>query len=248
MLTAITVAAALIFGDTRHTANQPFNVLGGSGSSGLFPRTAEQTANMAKYGDRLRDYCAAADPICAGGEVVDDHLNYFDVYTDDAAAWVREKVEAFAGDEPDETTTTEPKTTTTRPSSTSTAVTTTSEEESETETTEASSTSTPTSTEEDDEDDEETSTSTTARSTTSTSGADETTVTETETTTDTAEVTTSDAPETTAGEESTAASTTDPAEETTGSEGGGEGGAGMLRLDGALMFAIAVGSAMYMTM
>lgn len=88
------IVAALIFGDTRHTANQPYNVLSGAGAAGLFPRTAAMLANLVTYGDALHNYCVKEDPICAGGDVVADHLNYFDVYSDMAAAWVHERVNA----------------------------------------------------------------------------------------------------------------------------------------------------------
>ena len=64
----------------------------GSGSDGIFPRPGDQLANLNKYGDALRDYCVSTDPICAGGDVVDDHLNYFNVFTQDVASWVQERV------------------------------------------------------------------------------------------------------------------------------------------------------------
>ena len=76
----------------RHTAGQSFNVESGSGSDGIFPRPGDQLANLNKYGDALRDYCVSTDPICAGGDVVDDHLNYFNVFTQDVASWVQERV------------------------------------------------------------------------------------------------------------------------------------------------------------
>lgn len=232
----ITVAAALIFGDTRHTANQPFNVLGGSGSNGLFPRTEEQTTNMAKYGDRLRDYCAEKDPICAGGTVVNDHLNYFDVYSDDAAAWVKERVEA-AGDGSDKTTTssTASKTTTTTTTERSSTAT----EANDTTTTEAES-STETTTEDTTTSDEET--SSTAFTTSSASTFSE----ETTTSSSADQTTTSSAADetTTSGDVTTSTGTGSPAETTTG--GDGEGAAGVLRLDATLMLTIALGAAMYL--
>lgn len=224
----ITVAAAMIFGDTRHTANQPFNVLSGSGSNGLFPRTEEQTANMAKYGDRLQDYCAGDDPICAGGDVVDDHLNYFDVYSNDVAVWVRERVEAAGGGEPDETTTSKaPTSTTTTERSTTTTTATETEESSAETTTEGTSTS----------EEEETSTS-------STTTSDETT------TSDVSDETTSSgaAEETTESEDATTSSAAESAAETTAAEDGGdgEGTAGVLQVNAGLTLAIALGGMVYM--
>lgn len=228
MLT-ITVAAALIFGDTRHTANQPFNVLSGSGSDGLFPRTEEQTTNMAKYGDRLRDYCAGDDPICAGGDVVADHLNYFDVYSNDAAAWVKERVEA-AGDGSDKTTTSSSASKTTTTTTTDRSSTT--AEANDTTTTEAES-STETTTEDATTSDEETSSTSLSTSSASTSSEETTT--------------SSSADETiTSGDVTTSTGTGSPAETTTGAGGDGEGAAGMLRLDAALMLTLALGAAMYL--
>ncbi|KPM37318.1 hypothetical protein AK830_g9226 [Neonectria ditissima] len=92
------IVAAMVFGDTRHTADQPYNVLTGVGKDGLFPRTSEMLTNLAKYGDALHSYCVETDPICAQGDVVETHLNYFDVYSDTAAEWVHERVKAAGGD------------------------------------------------------------------------------------------------------------------------------------------------------
>lgn len=91
-LTTLPVVAALIFGDVRHTSGQSFNVESGANSQGIFPRPGDQLANLNKYGDVLRNYCVSTDPICAGGDVVDTHLNYFDVFTDEVASWVQERI------------------------------------------------------------------------------------------------------------------------------------------------------------
>ncbi|UPL04270.1 hypothetical protein LCI18_015204 [Fusarium solani-melongenae] len=107
------IVAAMIFGDTRHTANQPYNVLSGAGKDGLFPRPGDQLANLAKYGDVLHNYCVDTDPICAQGDVVETHLNYFDVFTDDVAGWVKERVNAAEDDGKSSSTTASTKTTTT---------------------------------------------------------------------------------------------------------------------------------------
>jgi cobalamin biosynthesis Mg chelatase CobN len=87
----------MLFGDTRHTADQPYNVLSGVSKNGLFPRPADQLANLASYGDVLNAYCVATDPICAQGKDVKTHLNYFDVFTDEAADWVKERVKKAGG-------------------------------------------------------------------------------------------------------------------------------------------------------
>ncbi|KAF4450659.1 hypothetical protein F53441_6320 [Fusarium austroafricanum] len=88
------IYAAMVFGDTRHTQNQPFNVLSGADKNGLFPRPAGQLSNLAAYGNVFRNYCVKTDPICAQGKDVETHLNYFDVFTDEVAEWVKEKVKA----------------------------------------------------------------------------------------------------------------------------------------------------------
>ncbi|KAL3421697.1 Acetylxylan esterase 6 [Phlyctema vagabunda] len=86
------IVAALAFGDDRHTANQSYNVESGSALQGFFPRSAIELEPLEKYAGVLRSYCAAGDPICANGDVVAEHLNYFEKYTDDAAAWVKKMV------------------------------------------------------------------------------------------------------------------------------------------------------------
>ncbi|KAK5738351.1 hypothetical protein LTR17_006070 [Elasticomyces elasticus] len=40
----------------------------------------------------LRSYCAAADPVCAGGDDITYHLNYFELYSDEASDWIVGKV------------------------------------------------------------------------------------------------------------------------------------------------------------
>ncbi|KAL2436327.1 hypothetical protein ABEF95_008406 [Exophiala dermatitidis] len=89
------IVAALVFGDTRHVAGQPYNVESGAGATGLFPRSAEQLTTLNRFSSVLRSYCVATDPICAasyGSEDATTHLTYFDVYTDAAAGWVKEMV------------------------------------------------------------------------------------------------------------------------------------------------------------
>jgi hypothetical protein len=61
-----------------------------------YPRPADELARLNAYAGVLRNYCAAGDPICAGGDNVTQHLNYFDLYTDSAASWVVSKVDAAA--------------------------------------------------------------------------------------------------------------------------------------------------------
>ncbi|KAK1531457.1 cutinase [Colletotrichum paranaense] len=86
------LAAVLIFGDTRHTASQPYNYLSGAPDNGLFPRPENQLAGMRAFSSVMRSYCVESDPICAGGDTAANHLNYFDVYSSDAGKWVQEMV------------------------------------------------------------------------------------------------------------------------------------------------------------
>ena len=86
------IGAALLWGNVMHTANQPYNVLDGA-SLQKNPRSADDLARLGRYAPLLRDYCAAGDPVCAGGAVVADHLNYFELYTDEASSWVVSKID-----------------------------------------------------------------------------------------------------------------------------------------------------------
>lgn len=89
------VAAALLWGDVQHTANQPYNVLDGADKQAN-GRSPDDLARLNRYSSVLRAYCAAGDPVCAGGDVVADHLNYFELYTDEASSWVISKLDATA--------------------------------------------------------------------------------------------------------------------------------------------------------
>jgi hypothetical protein len=88
------VKAALLWGDVKHTANQAYNVLDGA-SKGPWGRTGANLARLNAYSSVLRSYCAAGDPVCAGGNNVDEHLNYFELYTDEASSWVVGKLTPF---------------------------------------------------------------------------------------------------------------------------------------------------------
>jgi hypothetical protein len=71
------VAAALIFGDNRHVADQPYNVLSGAGINADNPRFPESLANMNKFSDKIRSWCDETDPVCAatgpGPFIVENH-------------------------------------------------------------------------------------------------------------------------------------------------------------------------------
>lgn len=87
------VAAALLFGDNRHVADQSYNVLSGANASADNPRSGVQLERLNAFAGVLRSYCVSTDPVCApeGGSDfdVETHLNYFDLYSDDAAGWVK---------------------------------------------------------------------------------------------------------------------------------------------------------------
>lgn len=89
------IGAALLWGDVMHTANQPYNVLDGADKQAN-PRSADDLARLNRYAGVLRSYCAAGDPVCAGGNVVADHLNYFELYTDASSSWVVSKIDNTA--------------------------------------------------------------------------------------------------------------------------------------------------------
>ncbi|KAK5715087.1 hypothetical protein LTR15_010503 [Elasticomyces elasticus] len=87
------VAAVIIFGDTRHTKNQPYNYGNGSNLDGWFPRPASQLAAIEPWTNITRDWCVSTDPICAANQtfsLVSTHLGYYNDYSDEAAAWLKE--------------------------------------------------------------------------------------------------------------------------------------------------------------
>ncbi|KAH6706558.1 cutinase, partial [Leptodontidium sp. MPI-SDFR-AT-0119] len=90
------ISAVLIWASTRHTASQPYNVFTGANGQGLFPRPENQLAAMAQFTSVLHDYCVSTDPICAGGKEGPTHLNYFDLYSDVAAEWVKSQLSSAA--------------------------------------------------------------------------------------------------------------------------------------------------------
>ena len=90
------VIAILTFGDKRHTAFQPYNIETGANSQGKYPRPADQLAGLSAFGSVYHDYCVITDPLCALGNVAATHLNYFDIFSDDAATWVISQVSSGA--------------------------------------------------------------------------------------------------------------------------------------------------------
>ncbi|EAT90113.2 hypothetical protein SNOG_01901 [Parastagonospora nodorum SN15] len=89
------IAAALLWGDVMHVANQPYNVLDGA-SLQKDGRSSDSLARLNTYAPILRSYCAKGDPICANGDDVSKHLSYFELYTDDASTWAVGKLNEAA--------------------------------------------------------------------------------------------------------------------------------------------------------
>ncbi|KAH7563943.1 carbohydrate esterase family 5 protein [Bipolaris maydis] len=89
------IAAALLWGDVLHEANEPYNVLDGAGlqKSG---RPEPSLSRLNRYSSVLRSYCAKGDPICANGDDLSKHLSYFELYTGDASTWAVNKINAVA--------------------------------------------------------------------------------------------------------------------------------------------------------
>ncbi|KAK1978700.1 cutinase [Colletotrichum cereale] len=89
------VCAGLLFGDTTHVASQSYNVGAGSGYSARMARSSSSLRNLNQFAGVLRSWCNGDDSVCAatsgrdGGE--EAHTNYFQLYTNDAAAYIKEK-------------------------------------------------------------------------------------------------------------------------------------------------------------
>lgn len=58
----------------------------------VWPRQGEVLESLNRWTDVLRSYCNVEDPLCAGGDNSDFHLNYFDAFSTEAGVWVREQV------------------------------------------------------------------------------------------------------------------------------------------------------------
>merc|ERR1719282_2211594 len=94
------IAAVMLFGDPRHTANAAYNAGTGVAGVGEFPRTVEQLERLNSYAGELRSWCAKDDPNCAkdlGLNTVEAHTNYFTYVTSEAASWAVSKIQAASG-------------------------------------------------------------------------------------------------------------------------------------------------------
>ncbi|KAH8890112.1 alpha/beta-hydrolase [Thozetella sp. PMI_491] len=86
------IAAALLFGDVRHTANQVYNTASGAGANGINPRSGSQLTSLNRFSNVLRSWCLVDDPVCAQGPNGTAHTSYFDVFSTEAGAWIKTKV------------------------------------------------------------------------------------------------------------------------------------------------------------
>ncbi|KAF9870667.1 acetylxylan esterase precursor [Colletotrichum karsti] len=89
------VCAALLFGDPTHIGGQSYNVEAGSNFSGSMARSSSSLQNLNNFSGVLRSWCNGEDTVCAatsGGAMGEDaHTNYFELYTNDGAAFIKEK-------------------------------------------------------------------------------------------------------------------------------------------------------------
>lgn len=97
----------LAFGAVVRSAGQNYTLEKGMIVDGQSPRDfdgketrkLESLGALNQYADVLLEYCNVGDPVCAKDSVPSDimrHLNYFDLYNYDAAAWVVSKVSGNA--------------------------------------------------------------------------------------------------------------------------------------------------------
>ncbi|ELQ42363.1 hypothetical protein OOU_Y34scaffold00214g25 [Pyricularia oryzae Y34] len=86
------IKAALLWGDVRHTANQAYNTNTGASRPGTWPRSGSQLTSLNRFSSVLRAICVSTDPVCAGGQDGNSHTTYFNLFSEDAAAWVKTKL------------------------------------------------------------------------------------------------------------------------------------------------------------
>ena len=95
------IAAVTLFGNPRHTANQPYNALNGVAGQANSYRDAGGLARLAAYSPRLQDYCNIDDLVCApglGADTVEAHTNYFQLYNAQAAKYIADTVKGYSKD------------------------------------------------------------------------------------------------------------------------------------------------------
>ena len=95
------IAAVTLFGNPRHTPDQPYNALSGGAGQAAQTRDAAGLARLAAYSPRLQDYCSIDDLVCApglGANTVEAHTNYFELYNAQAARYIADHVKAYSKD------------------------------------------------------------------------------------------------------------------------------------------------------
>ena len=89
----ILVGAAMVFGDVQHTKWQTYNWLEGWPYDSNDPMPVERQNNINRFAAHMRSWCDPADPVCAargpGPFNVDKHLDYFDIYRDEAGGLIK---------------------------------------------------------------------------------------------------------------------------------------------------------------
>ncbi|KAF2722012.1 carbohydrate esterase family 5 protein [Polychaeton citri CBS 116435] len=85
------IKSAILFGDPSFVVGQSYDA-GTSTTSGIFPRPQPQLSTLATYGSRIRSYCDAGDPFCAGGNNLAVHQGYVSKYGTAATDFVVSKV------------------------------------------------------------------------------------------------------------------------------------------------------------
>ncbi|SCO78504.1 related to acetylxylan esterase precursor [Fusarium oxysporum] len=89
---SLILAAALFFGDPRHAANQAYNTGTGASRNGINPRKGAQLTSLNRFSNKIRSWCLAGDNVCAQGTDPNAHTSYFNVFSQEAGAWVKTKV------------------------------------------------------------------------------------------------------------------------------------------------------------
>lgn len=88
--------AAFLWGDTRHVAGQAYEALDGGDFEGWYPRNKTELDSLNKWSDILRSWCDARDGVCAYDTTATVnytyHWNYLDLYSDEAADWLKVKL------------------------------------------------------------------------------------------------------------------------------------------------------------
>jgi len=91
------VAAAVVMGDPSFNTTESAFHVGNATQHGLFPRQNVPLFMQTDLSSRVRSYCDAGDPYCAGGNFsqVIIHLTYLNRYQSDAVAFIIKEVDEW---------------------------------------------------------------------------------------------------------------------------------------------------------